>query len=138
MFKVQAKTFCNGTTLHGFKYISDKKRNRSEKLKNLKNISLKFVIFFYYFRIFWSVSVTISIILTAILIYKFVQIFNSNPIVIGTVENQISISDIYFPSLTICPSLIFKLAGVETIDYDAITKALDNHEITIDNLTLNE
>lgn len=62
----------------------------------------------------------------------------TNPIVIGTDQNEISVTSIYFPAVTICTSLIFSTEFEQLIDYDAITKALNNHEIEIDNLTINE
>lgn len=113
------KDFLSRTTLHGFKYLGQKRRKRVEK-------------------IFWSIAFGISIILTVIMIYKLLQNYYNSPIVIVADNFDYWISDFHFPSVTICPSLMFNTKFVKTVDYNSITKALVLKQIAIENLTMEE
>jgi cytoskeletal protein RodZ len=113
------KEYFHRTSLHGFNYLSQKKRTWVEK-------------------IFWAIALIISIVLTAIMIYELLQSYFNNPIVMYNDNSENSTSYFYFPSITFCPPLIFNTHKRKTIDYKAITNALTNNEITLDNLTMNQ
>jgi acid-sensing ion channel, other len=113
------RDFFSQTTLHGLKYLYRKKSNQFEK-------------------IFWTISLLVSIILTILMISKLLQNYLNNPIVIYNDKYEYSLSDFYFPSITICPTLIFNTRTIKTVNYKAITKALSSNEISINNLTMEE
>lgn len=92
----------------------------------------------YTFRIFWSISFVISITLTSVLIFELLQKYGNFPIIIEIDENQILIEEIFFPAVTICPSLIHNIPHIKTVDYSKITNAITIGEIDVKNLTLNE
>jgi hypothetical protein len=80
----------------------------------------------------------IAIAFSATLIYKLLQNNAKNQIISVTDETKVDVTNIYFPAITFCPSLIINTNHEKTIDYDAVTKALENHEIKIESLTLDE
>lgn len=55
-----------------------------------------------------------------------------------TDDNQVSVTDILFPAVTICAPLIFNTEFEKTVDYTAIVKAIENREIDMSNLTMEE
>lgn len=61
-----------------------------------------------------------------------------NSVVLFTDGNQISVTEIYFPAITICPPLIFNTRYQKTVDYTSIVAAIENEEISISNLTMKE
>jgi len=63
------------------------------------------------------------------------QSFQSNPIVIYSDENSISVTEINFPAVTICPALKLDIEG---FDYEGIVEKLNNHELELKNLTEKE
>lgn len=111
--------FSSRTSLHGFMYLSQKKRTRSEKL-------------------FWTSALIVSMLLTAAMIHNLLQHYFNNPVVIYSKNSESDVKFLYFPSITICPPLIFNTKKSKTIDYTAITQALKNNVITLNNLTMNE
>jgi len=63
------------------------------------------------------------------------QSFQSNPIVIYSDENSISVTEINFSAVTICPALKLSIEG---FDYEGIVEKLNNHETELKNLTEKE
>lgn len=80
----------------------------------------------------------IAISLSSALIYKLFQENMKSQIIIITDESQVDVTDIYFPAITFCPSLILNTIKDKTIDYNRITEALKNHVIKIESLSLDE
>jgi hypothetical protein len=113
------KNFCSNTKLHGFVYIVHPKRNKAE-------------------RIFWFLSIFISVTLTGILIRKLILESRKNPTVIYTDQNVVKIEDLAFPAVSFCPGLIYKTACRTIIDYDLIKSQLENHERNISEFQMNE
>lgn len=114
------QNFCKDTNLHGFNYTVQLSRHKAEK-------------------IFWSVSISTSFILTLILIIKFIIESQTNSVIIYTDQNVIKVQDINFPAISICPGLIYRIKSNITIDYDSIGWKLNLHGYDgIRNLTLDE
>lgn len=113
------RDFCSDTNLHGFIYIVQPSRHKIE-------------------RIFWSVSIFGSFILTLILIIKFIFESQSNPIVIYTDQNVINVEDINFPAVSVCPGVILKAGRKNTLDYKEIMMRITNETMDIEELTENE
>lgn len=86
----------------------------------------------------WIFSVTIAIVLTAILIFNLHKSISNNPIVIYADDNPVPVTEIYFPAITFCPSLIFNKKSVKTVEYSALVKAIETQTIQINNLTMSE
>ena len=110
--------FCNNTNIHGFNYIGQSSRHKIEK-------------------IWWALSIFTSFIITGILIYKFIVESQVNPIVIYSDQNAISAYDLYFPSLSLCPGIIFETMK-EPFQYRELKEMLENGTIELENLTLYE
>lgn len=113
------KNFCSNTKLHGFAYIVQPQRHKTE-------------------RILWFLSLFISFTLTGILIRKLVLESQKNPTVIYTDQNIVKIDDLNFPAVSICPGLIYRTACDKIIDYDLIKLQLENHEQNISDFHFNE
>lgn len=117
MLKV-IENYCSDTSLHGFIYIIQPPRHKSE-------------------RIFWTFAIFASFIQTGILIYKFIVENQANPIVFYTDQNAISVQDINFPSVSFCPGILLKSMN-EPFEYHKIKAQLENQTLDIENLTLKE
>ncbi|XP_073955030.1 pickpocket protein 28-like isoform X2 [Choristoneura fumiferana] len=76
--------FAQNTTLHGLGYIADKKLSTIEK-------------------IFWTVSFVTSVSLCAMLIWNVWVKWQSAPIIVTASDDLISVEEVPFPSVTICP-----------------------------------
>lgn len=113
------KEFLSRTTLHGFKYLGEKNRNLIEK-------------------IFWIISFIISIGLTITMIYKLLTNYLSSPIIMANDKFEYYIGDFEFPSVSICPPLIFNTLIHKTINYNEITKNILMNKTSINNLTVTE
>ncbi|KAG5674049.1 hypothetical protein PVAND_004038 [Polypedilum vanderplanki] len=81
------KNFCLNTNLNGFIYIAQPSRHKIE-------------------RIFWSITIFISFILTGFLIKKLIRESEKNPIVIYTDQNVVHVENINFPAISVCPGII--------------------------------
>jgi Amiloride-sensitive sodium channel len=77
------KNYCDETTLHGFKYFTKVRINRSEKL-------------------FWCVSLIFSFASCVVLISKLVAEIRRTPIVTVTSNTPVPIGDIPFPAVAFC------------------------------------
>lgn len=77
-------------------------------------------------------------VVTTYLIINLSEIIAKKSIVIYIDDNQISVTDLIFPAVTICPTLIFNTIDTKTIDYTAIVAALENNEIDIRNFSMKE
>jgi hypothetical protein len=116
MLKSQAKIYCEQTTLHGFKYL---KRNRAEKW-------------------FWIVSMILMFFSTIYLMNKLIVSLQKNPIIISKDDSAISVTEIYFPAVTLCPGLIIATDVERVFDYENVKESLENGEMSFDNLTKSE
>lgn len=112
------QNFSSDTNLHGFIYIYQPTRHKTE-------------------RIFWILSIFTSFTLTGILIYKYIVESQLNPIVIYTDQNAISAQDIFFPSVSLCPGLLFKTMD-EPFKYQNVKDMLENQTLNLSRLTLKE
>lgn len=75
--------FCNNSTIHGIKYMGDRKRNKPE-------------------RIFWLIAFLISIYGCSRLILHIWQRWDRNPVIVSFAEKSTPIYQIPFPAVTIC------------------------------------
>lgn len=99
MLEKTIKYFCRNTNIHGFGYIVQQSGHRIEK-------------------IFWSLSILISFILTGILIHKLVIESQKNPTIIYTDQSVVNVEELNFPAVSICPGLLTKSRCETIIDYD--------------------
>lgn len=113
---LRLKYFCENTVLHGFKYIAEPQRHRSEKL-------------------FWSCALIISVFLTGILIFNLAKKIEKHPIVTLMSDTPISVKEINFPAVSFCPVL-----ELDTIsfDYFETMESLLNGSILLSSLTEKE
>lgn len=135
------KFYCENTTLHGFKYMTQKS-NRFEKWEirkiSKKNSSSLIFLFHCILRFFWLSALIVSFVLSIVLTYKFLRNTEKNPIVIYVVEKHVNVADINFPAITLCPGLILADADDTKLDYDKIVNNLKSRKISLDDLTENE
>lgn len=83
------KNYCNETTLHGFKYFTDGRTHRVEK-------------------IFWLLSLLASLISCVFLIAKLTTEVRKTPIVTVISNDPVSIGNIPFPAITFCQEMKFQ------------------------------
>jgi acid-sensing ion channel, other len=100
--------YSNNTSIQGVKYLGEKNRHVVE-------------------RIFWIISIIICSIFCTITIYQVYQNWKSNPILMTFSENFNSISEIPFPSVTICPSANF---NAKTFNFTEYLLKFNNSETT--------
>lgn len=118
-FKKLLTNFCSSTYIHGFAYIVQPKRWKIE-------------------RIFWILSIAASMTLSCVLIQKLIIESFQNPVIIYTDQNVVDVTEIFFSAVSIIPGLILKTPLKMGIDYVAIKQQLMNHEISLENFTINE
>lgn len=78
--------YAKNSTLHGLRYITDKGLTTIEKL-------------------FWMSTFVISIILCSFLIKNVYVKWKTSPVIVTVSERFISVSEVPFPSVTICPQI---------------------------------
>lgn len=98
----------------------------------VKYFELVLFLNYYILRIFWLVALVVSMFVTALSISRLITHVQRNPILTVVDESAISISDIYFPAVTICPSL--RLSR-EKFDSLWILNALNGGKLNVKNLT---
>lgn len=69
-----------------------------------KNCVLKFVFVFVVYRLWWIVSIILSICLCLLTIYGHQQKWSESPVIISYDAKLISIGTIPFPAMTVCPA----------------------------------
>jgi hypothetical protein len=77
----------------------------------------------------------ISFFLTGLLIFKFVLHAKKNPSVIYVEENQVFVTDINFPAVSICPGIVLERERHVDLDYDGIVCDLEKGLIRIEDLS---
>lgn len=80
-------------------------------------------------------SLVVAVIAFILLIIKLITKMQAYPIVIYLQENPVSVADIPFPSVAICPPLNF---DIDTFDYRSIADSLKAGELLVGNLSLDE
>jgi hypothetical protein len=110
------KNYCLNTNLNGFIYIAQPSRHKIE-------------------RIFWSLLILASFILTGILINKLLQETQNNPIVIYTDQNVVHVENVNFPAVSVCPGVILNTPRRTIMNYEATKRFILNLEV---NLTQDE
>lgn len=75
--------FCQNSTIHGLKYMGDRKRHWGE-------------------RLWWLVAFLLSIFFCARIISKVWQKWDRNPVIVTFAESSTPIWQIPFPAVTIC------------------------------------
>lgn len=86
-------------------------------------------------RLFWAVSLVISLILTVLLIHQLFSSIKRNPIVIYTDDNAIAATDINFPAMTICPSLKLGVEGFNEFNLLQVSKDLESGKLNLNDLS---
>ena len=76
-------SFCKYTTLHGWQYMADKSFNRVQKL-------------------FWAIVLFISICVATLIIYNSILVFRSATVVTTIETMNAPLTDVFFPSVTVC------------------------------------
>ncbi|KAG5679611.1 hypothetical protein PVAND_009171 [Polypedilum vanderplanki] len=109
------QNYCQNTNLHGFIYIVQPSRHKIE-------------------RFFWSILIFTSFILTLISIYKLYIASQKNPIIFYTDQNVVHVQDLNFPSVSICPGIIYRTSIRIVLDYDLIALHISEKTFNIDNL----
>ena len=78
------KEFSADTSIHGIKYLTDKKRPWPEKL-------------------FWAIALSLSIMACSFLIYDTFRKWQMAPVIVSFSQKFMNIWEIPFPAITICP-----------------------------------
>jgi hypothetical protein len=107
------------TNLHGFIYIAKSFQHRIE-------------------RIFWSLVIFTSMVLTGIMINKLLLESQKNPIVIYTDQNVVPVQDLNFPAISVCPGIVYQTPHHVAFDYDLAHALILNNTFNIDALTNHE
>lgn len=96
------------STVHGVRYLGEKRRHWSE-------------------RIWWIVTVSISVFLCAGFIIQAWWKWNTTPVIISFAEEATPISKIPFPTITICNDL---MVNSSVLNYSSIRDQLSKEEFT--------
>ncbi|XP_073943321.1 pickpocket protein 28-like isoform X1 [Choristoneura fumiferana] len=81
--------FAQNTTLHGLRYIAERRLSFTEKL-------------------FWIVAFVISLSMCVLLIWNVWVKWRTSPVIVTLSEQLVSVGEVPFPSITICPQLKLK------------------------------
>lgn len=81
--------YSNGSTIHGLRYLGEKRRHWSE-------------------RIWWAVACLLSLVICGHLIQATWQKWDQFPVLVTFAEKSTHINQIPFPAVTICPSTKIK------------------------------
>lgn len=76
-------SFCKYTGLHGWQYMADKSFTRAQKF-------------------FWGVVLFISICVATLVIYNYILVFRSATVVTTIDTMNAPLTDVFFPSITVC------------------------------------
>lgn len=135
MLRLKLSNFFQKSTVHGFKYIAHNKVHRSERLK-LHLLILENSITIYFFRIFWSLALILSFSTTLFSIRSLLLSISKTPTIIITDDNAISVTDVYFPSVTVCATTIILFEkGHHDFDFENVEKKFKLHNFTFDQLS---
>lgn len=94
------------STVHGVRYLGERRRHWSE-------------------RIWWAVTVSVSVFLCVGFIVEAWWKWNSSPVIISFADEATPISSIPFPSITICSDLHIKPS---VLNYSEIKEQLSNED----------
>lgn len=97
--------FCENSSIHGIKYMGDRKRHWIE-------------------RLWWLVAFVLSIYGCSRLIYNAWQRWEHNPVIVSFSEKTMSISEIPFPAVTICPET---KTDAEMFNFTCMFRKLKDH-----------
>lgn len=94
------------------------------------------------YRIFWIISLVVSLIFTGLLLGELIEKLMKTPIVVSHDDTSLHVSDIFFPSVTICPGLcstVHPLTGkTKQIDYAPFVDGIKLGELSLSNFTTRE
>lgn len=90
--------------------------------------------FFLVFRCFWIVSLLLAFVACVMLIINLITKLQAFPIIICMGENSISVTEIPFPAITLCPSLNM---DVDEFDYETIARNVKSGNLSIEDLPTN-
>lgn len=76
--------FSEMSSIHGVRYLGEKKRAPLEK-------------------IFWSIAIILSFVGCSVMIYMMYEKWTDNPVVVTFASKKMAISELPFPAVTICP-----------------------------------
>ncbi len=101
--------FCNETSIHGFKFLGQRKRHLTERQFEhwflLILLCIKFSdykIFIVFFRIFWLISFLLSLSAAVYLIYGVWERYQRVPVIVSFQSSEQDIDSIPFPAVTFC------------------------------------
>lgn len=101
------------STVHGIRYLGEKRRHWSE-------------------RVWWSLTVSISVLMCGWFIYQAWKKWHTSPVIISFAEDATPIASITFPTITICSD---SLAKPTELNYTHIQNLLSTNQFQNLNLT---
>lgn len=109
------KEFCVATTIHGVRYFTEQRRHWSERspyFKFFKKIKFQLPLVqttvhfcFANHRVFWIAAFSVSICLCGASIQNIWEKWTETPLVMSLSEKELTVSEIPFPMVTVCPGL---------------------------------
>lgn len=100
------------STIHGVRYLCDKRRHWSE-------------------RLWWIISVSTSICMCAIFLFEAWNKWNTSKLIITFADETTPISNISFPTITICNDF---MVNTTALNYSSVREQLSNKDLTVINL----
>lgn len=132
--------YCDNTSIHGFKYLGEQKRNFIEKydyetfcFSSSKYVHFIIVLFYFYgrfilFRIWWILFCVTSLVLCMGLITNVYEKWEFSPVLVSFAKSPTPIGQIPFPAVTICPEVKARQRIFNYTDY--YYKLKDNKTLT--------
>lgn len=133
MIRSYLKSYCEKSTIHGVVYIGNPKSHIIERFKKTSNL-LRFS-YQKFYRLFWIFSLAVSLIFTALLIFELIENLMKNPIVFLLDDKPFRVSEINFPSVTLCPGLC---PIVDRVDYKLFIDEIKSGRKDLSNFTKRE
>lgn len=103
---------CNDSSIHGLRYFTAKCLHWSERLDYFFFLLiLKFDLILHtkkklqFERLFWAISVCVSLCLCGLLVKDIWIKWQENPVTMSFTEKPLHFSSIPFPTITICPEM---------------------------------
>lgn len=135
MLRAYFKSYCEKSTVHGVFYIGHSRSHIVERFRKFNQLAIaarKYFLNRIIFRIFWSFSLIVSLTLTGLMISELIEKLNKTPIVISLDDTPIHVSEIYFPSVTICPGIS---PIVDSVDYKEFVDEIKSGQINLTQFT---
>ena len=97
----EISSFCNETSAHGFKYL-----HKGESSGPLT-------------KLIWFILIILGFLLVGVIVYSLVLDWNDNPVITTIDTTEFPITNIQFPTITICPSKLCSIILTICIYYDS-------------------